>query len=103
MILHDEINGQDTSGMNDGIFQQIDGDLLDQHRIHGYHQKFLGDPDPDGGIGIAFFSFSKASPTTSSTGSSVVLMLKLSPWIRVTDSRFPPYSTASWNPRRYWS
>ena len=55
MILHDEINGQDTSGMNDGIFQQIDGDLLDQHRIHGYHQKFLGDPDPDGGIGIAFF------------------------------------------------
>ena len=55
MILHDEINGQDTSGMNDGIFQQIDGDLLDQHRIHGYHQKFLGDLDPDGGIGIAFF------------------------------------------------
>ena len=41
--------------MNDGIFQQIDGDLLDQHRIHGYHQKFLGDLDPDGGIGIAFF------------------------------------------------
>ena len=55
MILHDEINGQDTSGMNDGIFQQIDGDLLNQHRIHGYHQKFLGDLDPDGGIGIAFF------------------------------------------------
>ena len=41
--------------MNDGIFQQIDGDLLNQHRIHGYHQKFLGDLDPDGGIGIAFF------------------------------------------------
>ena len=57
MILHDEINGQDTSGMNDGVFQQIDGDLLDQHRIHGDHQKFLGDLDPDGGIGIAFFQF----------------------------------------------
>lgn len=62
MILHDEINGQDTSGMNDGVFQQIDGDLLDQHRIHGDHQKFLGDLDPDGGIGIAFSVSPKLLP-----------------------------------------
>ena len=55
MIFHDEINGQDASGMNDGVFQQIDGDLLNQHRIHGDHQKFLRDLDPDGGIGIALF------------------------------------------------
>ena len=62
MIFHDEINGQDASGMNDGVFQQIDGDLLDQHCIHGYHQKFLGDLHPDGRVGITLFQFFQSFP-----------------------------------------
>ena len=35
MILHDEINGQDTSGMNDGIFQQIGKHKAQINLIYG--------------------------------------------------------------------